>query len=338
MKSLTYSRKDIENMIIGLRGKPYGSRQMKYFYAAIRDKIGQQEFSPEATVKILFRVVASQLFPQRKLDTIAETLTTNEIEKFIEYTSQLLGNIESVKTIKVPETSIFDLDFLADAFVGLGLKRYKPGTLKTKIREYLRSENQQVTQTYDYNHISGAVVNGVLLREYGKVHNLKLGLTVFSSDLVERSHFLKQAIELLEQYKHTIKLTPLGCELLPDEKLKRAVTRIKNNLSVLSQDENKAKLTCIRFLTAYGKPGFRQLSLITHPDVCKSKFAGEFQRILNSCYKLVSNGTAKEEMAKLKNKKEKRHKRAFHKSPKWQEYVERRRAKGWHSQYYGDAI
>jgi hypothetical protein len=32
------------------------------------------------------------------------------------------------------------------------------------------------------------------------------------------------------------------------------------------------------------------------------------------------------------------YKRPFHRSDKWKEYVERRKANGWHSRYYGDAV
>lgn len=338
MKNLTQSRQDIENMIIGLRGKPYSTRQMKYLYAAVRDKIGQELFNTEQCAKILFRVVASQLYPQRKLTKVLESITTEEIDKFIDYITQLLGNIESIKTIRVPDTSIHNLEFLCDALVGLGLKRYKPGTLKCKVREYLRSENHQVTQTYDYNNLSGATINGVLLREYCKVTNLKLGLTIFSQDLVKRSQFLKQAVDILEQHKHNICNVKLGYELPEDERLNRAVIRIKNSLSILSQDENKAKAACLRFLNKYGKSGFKKLSMTTHPDICKSKFANRFQQILNSCYDFISSGgCVNSELLKLKNTTKNRHKRKFHKSDKWLEYIERRKSKGWHSQYYGDA-
>lgn len=338
MMSLEYTKTEIENMIVGLRGKPYSTRQMKYLYAAVRTRVGQQKFNIEQTVKILYRVIVTQLYPQRKLDKIAENISYQEIEQFIEFTSRLLGNIESLKTIQVPEIGKYNLEFLAEAFVGLGLKRYKTGTLKTKIREYLRNENGNVTQIYDYKSISGSVINGVLLYEYCKVHKVK-GLSIYSQDFVQRSQYLRFAISVLNQYKDTIKIASITSEITEEERLIRAVNKIKNNIPIAMSDVDKVRIMCLRFIHKYGKLGFRKLSLEIHPDVCKSKFAGDFQKILNSCYEFSSDGNCvTSEIKNLMNRQQPRkYKRKFHKSQKWQDYIARRRQNGWHSQYYGDA-
>jgi hypothetical protein len=75
--------------------------------------------------------------------------------------------------------------------------------------------------------------------------------------------------------------------------------------------------------------------------VCKDKNAQLFQVVLNSCASFDDGIGITEEIARLTKavkSKEQRYKRPFHRSDKWQEYIERRKANGWHSRYYGDAV
>jgi hypothetical protein len=337
-----YSRKDIENFILGIRGKAYSERQMKLLYSKVRDKVGQQFFNNYQVAQILVRTVASQLFPQQNIDRVAEKLVSKDLQDFISYTNQLLGNIENIKKIKLPDTEVRDLKFLADAMVGCGLKRYSQTTLQRKVRAYLKENNQKITQKYDYSCLSGATINGVLQTEYNKVHKLSWGLTSFSQELVQRSRHLKAAIQVLESVELDIKVIPIMSKdsLGEDEKLKRAIASIKRDLSGYTT-ENKMKLVCLRFIKKYGKSGRRKLSAVVHPDVCKDKNAGLFQVVLNSCASFDDGIGITEEIARLTKavkSKEQRYKRPFHRSDKWQEYVERRKANGWHSRYYGDAV
>ncbi len=337
-----YSRKDIENFILGIRGKAYSERQMKLLYSKVRDKVGQQFFNNYQVAQILVRTVASQLFPQQNIDRVAEKLVSKDLQDFISYTNQLLGNIENIKKIKLPDTEVRDLKFLADAMVGCGLKRYSQTTLQRKVRAYLKENNQKITQKYDYSCLSGATINGVLQTEYNKVHKLSWGLTSFSQELVQRSRHLKAAIQVLESVELDIKVIPIMSKdsLGEDEKLKRAIASIKRDLPGYTT-ENKMKLVCLRFIKKYGKSGRRKLSAVVHPDVCKDKNAGLFQVVLNSCASFDDGIGITEEIARLTKavkSKEQRYKRPFHRSDKWQEYVERRKANGWHSRYYGDAV
>lgn len=337
-----YSRKDIENFILGIRGKAYSERQMKLLYSKVRDKVGQQFFNNYQVAQILVRTVASQLFPQQNIDTVAEKLVSKDLQDFISYTNQLLGNIENIKKIKLPDTEVRDLKFLADAMVGCGLKRYSQTTLQRKVRAYLKENNQKVTQKYDYSCLSGATINGVLQTEYNKLHRIPWGLTSFSQELVQRSRHLKSAIQVLESVELDIKVIPIMSKdsLGEDEKLKRAIASIKRDLSGYTT-EDKMKLVCLRFIKKYGKSGRRKLSAVVHPDVCKDKNAQLFQVVLNSCASFDDGIGITEEIARLTKavkSKEQRYKRPFHRSDKWQEYVERRKANGWHSRYYGDAV
>jgi hypothetical protein len=337
-----YSRKDIENFILGIRGKAYSERQMKLLYSKVRDKVGQQFFNNYQVAQILVRTVASQLFPQQNIDRVAEKLVSKDLQDFISYTNQLLGNIENIKKIKLPDTEVRDLKFLADAMVGCGLKRYSPTTLQRKVRAYLKENNQKITQKYDYSCLSGATINGVLQTEYNKLHKIPWGLTSFSQELVQRSRHLKAAIQVLESVELDIKVIPIMSKdsLGEDEKLKRAIASIKRDLPGYTT-ENKMKLVCLRFIKKYGKSGRRKLSAVVHPDVCKDKNAGLFQVVLNSCASFDDGIGITEEIARLTKavkSKEQRYKRPFHRSDKWQEYVERRKANGWHSRYYGDAV
>jgi hypothetical protein len=273
---------------------------------------------------------------------VAEKLVSKDLQDFISYTNQLLGNIENIKKIKLPDTEVRDLKFLADAMVGCGLKRYSQTTLQRKVREYLKENNQKITQKYDYSCLSGATINGVLQAEYNKVHKIPWGLTSFSQELVQRSRHLKAAIQVLESVELDIKVIPIMSKdsLGDDEKLKRAITAIKRDLSGYTT-EDKMKLVCLRFIKKYGKSGRRKLSAVVHPDVCKDKNAPLFQVILNSCASFDDGIGITEEIARLTKavkSKEQRYKRPFHRSDKWQEYIERRKANGWHSRYYGDAV
>jgi hypothetical protein len=213
--------------------------------------------------------------------------------------------------------------------------------LQNKVREYLRENNQRVTQKYDYNCLSGATINGVLQQEYSKLHHLPWGLTSFSQELVERSRYLKEAIQILESVQVDIKVIPTmsNTGLPEEEKLRRAIAAIKRDLPRY-QSEDKMTLVCLRFLQKYGKAGRRKLSSVVHPDVCKVKNSKVFQTILNSCAEFDDGVGIQQEINKLAKavKGEQRYKRPFHKSQKWQEYIERRKANGWHSQYYGDAV
>jgi hypothetical protein len=315
---------------------------MKLLYSKVRDKVGQQFFNNYQVAQILVRTVASQLFPQQNIDLVAEKLVSKDLQDFISYTNQLLGNIENIKKIKLPDTEVRDLKFLADAMVGCGLKRYSQTTLQRKVRAYLKENNQKVTQKYDYSCLSGATINGVLQTEYNKVHKLSWGLTSFSQELVQRSRHLKAAIQVLESVELDIKVIPIMSKdsLGEDEKLKRAIASIKRDLPGYTT-ENKMKLVCLRFIKKYGKSGRRKLSAVVHPDVCKDKNAGLFQVVLNSCASFDDGIGITEEIARLTKavkSKEQRYKRPFHRSDKWQEYVERRKANGWHSRYYGDAV
>jgi hypothetical protein len=337
-----YSRDDIENLILGVRGKKYSERQMKMFYSNVRDKIGQQFFSDFQVAQILMRVVSSQLFPQQSINKIAEKLIDRDLQDFIAYTQQLLGNIENLKIIKLPEAEVRDLNFLMDAMVGCGLKRYAKSTLQKKVRSYLKENNQRVTQKYDYTHLSGATINGVLQAEYNKIHKLPWGLTSFSQELVERSHHLREAIQILEAVQLDLKVVPImsNSGLPEEEKLRRAIASIKRDLPGYDS-EDKMKLVCLRFIKKYGKSGRRKLSAVVHPDICKVRNASLFQTILNSCSNFDDGIGVSEEIARLTKvvkSQGQRHKRSFHRSENWQGYVERRRANGWHSQYYGDAV
>jgi hypothetical protein len=288
------------------------------------------------------RTVAGQLLPQQKIELVAEKPVSSDLQDFINFTNQLLGNIENIKKIRLPDTEVHDLSFLGDAMVGCGLKRYSKTTLQRKVCSYLRENNQQVTQKYDYNCLSGATINGVLQAEYNKIHKIPWGLTSFSQDLVQRSRYLKEAIQVLESVKLDLKVIPImsNARLSEDEKLRRAIASIKRDLPVY-QSEDKMKLVCLRFIRKYGKSGRRQLSAVVHPDICKEKNASLFQVVLNS-YSVFDDGIGiVEEISRLTKavkSGEQKHKRKFHHSDKWNEYVERRRARGWHSQYYGDAV
>ncbi len=335
-----YSRRDIENMILGVRGKAYSERQMKTLYSKVRDKIGQQMFNGYQVAQILIRVVAGQLFPQQDIDKVAERLTSQELQEYIKYTNQLLGNIENIKKIKLPDTEVRDLDFLASAMVGCGLKRYAKSTLQKKVREFLKKDNQEITQKYNYSCLSGATINGVLQNEYSKIHKISWGLTSFSQELVTRSRQLKAAIQVLESVE--LKVIPIlgSSGMSEDEKFRRAIASIKRDLPGYNS-EDKMRLVCLRFVRKYGKSGRRKLSTVTHPDVCKDKNAAVFQRVLNSCSEFDDGVGISEEIARLSKAvrtKEQRHKRTFHRSEKWLEYVERRKTNGWHSRYYGDAV
>ncbi|MFM5991394.1 MAG: hypothetical protein ACKPA7_30880 [Sphaerospermopsis kisseleviana] len=337
-----YSRNDIENLILGIRGKKYSERQMKLLYSKVRDKIGQQLFNNYQVSQILIRTVSGQLFPQQNIDKVAEKLCNKDLQDFITYTSQLLCNIENIKKIKLPDTEVRDLNFLADAMVGCGLKRYSKATLQKKVRDYLKEDNLCVTQKYDYSCLSGATINGVLHTEYNKLHRLPWGLTNLSLELVERSRYLKEAIAVLKSVQLDLKVIPImsNVGLSEDEKLKRAIASIKRDLAGY-QSEDKMKLVCLRFIRKYGKSGRRKLSAVVHPDVCKDKNAPLFQVILNSCASFDDGIDIIGEIARLSKAvkfKDQRYKRPFHRSDKWQEYVERRKANGWHSRYYGDAI
>jgi hypothetical protein len=315
---------------------------MKLLYSKVRDKVGQQFFNNYQVAQILVRTVASQLFPQQNIEIVAEKLVSKDLQDFISYTNQLLGNIENIKKIKLPDTEVRDLKFLADAMVGCGLKRYSQTTLQRKVRAYLKENNQKITQKYDYSCLSGATINGVLQAEYNKVHKIPWGLTSFSQELVQRSRHLKAAIQVLESVELDIKVIPIMSKdsLGDDEKLKRAITAIKRDLSGYTT-EDKMKLVCLRFIKKYGKSGRRKLSAVVHPDVCKDKNAPLFQVILNSCASFDDGIGITEEIARLTKavkSKEQRYKRPFHRSDKWQEYIERRKANGWHSRYYGDAV
>lgn len=336
-----YSRQDIENFILGLRGKPYSHRQMLKFYAAVRDNVGQQLFSSEQVKRILINVIAGQLFPQQNKLKIANKLDDQELSSYISYLKQLLGNIENIKRIRIPDTEFRDLDFLRDALIGCGLKRYTKTTLQAKVRNYLREANGGVTQKYDYSQLSGATINGVLESEYSKLHKLPWGLSSFSQELVKRSQYLREAIALLES-NNSSKTEDLIIpnNLAEQECLDRAIRRIKRDLPRYS-DETKMKLVCLKFIKRYGKPGRRKLSTVVHPDVCKDKNASLFQSVLNDCSYFDNGNGIQEEIVRLTKKisqDKKPYKRKFHHSAKWQEYVERRRANGWHSQYYGDAV
>ena len=335
-----HSRKDIENLILGIRGKHYSERQMKFLYSAVRDTVGQQFFNNYQVAQILIRAVAGQLFPQQNRDLVAKKLVTKDLQDFITYTNQLLGNIENIKKIKLPDTAVRDLKFLADAMVGCGLKRYSQATLQKKVRDYLKENNQKITQKYDYSCLSGATINGVLQAEYNKLHKLPWGLTSFSQELVQRSRYLKEAMQLLESVD--LKVIPImrNTGLPEEEKLRRAIASIKRDLPRYTS-EDKMKLVCLRFIEKYGKLGRRQLSAVVHPDMCKEKNASLFQTILNSCASFDGGIGISEEIARLTKSvksREQKHKRPFHHSDKWNEYVERRKANGWHSQYYGDAV
>lgn len=337
-----YSRNDIENLILGIRGKTYSERQMKLLYSKVRDKVGQQLFNNYQVTQILMRVVAGQLFPQQSIGKVAEKLTGKDLQNFISYTSQLLGNIENIKKIRLPDIEVRDLSFLGDAMVGCGLKRYSKTTLQKKVREYLRENNQRVTQKYDYSCLSGATISGVLQTEYNKVHKIPWGLTSFSQELVQRSRHLRAAIQILESVQVDLKVVPImkNAGLPEDEKLRRAIASIKRDLPRYTS-EDKMKLICLRFIKKYGKSGRRQLSAVVHPDICKAKNASLFQVVLNSCAEFDDGIGISEEIAKRAKavkSGDKKHKRKFHHSDKWNEYVERRRANGWHSQYYGDAV
>jgi hypothetical protein len=139
-----------------------------------------------------------------------------------------------------------------------------------------------------------------------------------------------------------IKVIPIMSKdsLGEDEKLKRAIAFIKRDLTGYTT-EDKMKLVCLRFIKKYGKSGRRKLSAVVHPDVCKDKNAQLFQVVLNSCASFDDGIGITEEIARLSKavkSKEQRYKRPFHRSDKWQEYVARRKANGWHSRYYGDAV
>ena len=337
-----YSRNDIENLILGIRGKHYSERQMKLLYSKVRDKVGQQLFNSYQVAQILIRTVSGQLFPQQNIDKVAEKLCSKDLQDFITYTNQLLCNIENIKKIKLPDTEVRDLNFLADAMVGCGLKRYSKATLQKKVRDYLRENNHCVTQKYDYSCLSGATINGVLHTEYNKLHKLPWGLTSFSQELVQRAKYLKEAIQILESVQFDLKVIPtmINAGLSENDKLKRAIAAIKRDLPGY-QSEDKMKLVCLRFIKKYGKSGRRQLSAVVHPDICKLKNATVFQTVLNSCSGFddgIGIATEITKLTKAVKASEHKHKRPFHRSENWQEYVERRRAKGWHSQYYGDAV
>ena len=337
-----HSRRDIENLILGIRGKLYSERQMQSLYSKVRDKVGQQQFNNYQVAQILMRTVAGQLFPQQKIESVAEKLINKDLQDFINFTNQLLGNIENIKKIRLPDTEVRDLSFLGDAMVGCGLKRYSKTTLQKKVRYYLRENNQRVTQKYDYNCLSGATINGVLQTEYNKIHKIPWGLTNFSQELVQRSRYLKQAIQILESVQIDLKVILImsNTGLSEDEKLRRAIAAIKRDLSGYTS-EDKMKLVCLRFIKKYGKSGRRQLSAVVHPDVCKDRNASLFQVVLNGCASFDDGVGISEEIARLTKAVktgEQKHKRKFHHSDKWNKYVERRRANGWHSQYYGDAV
>ena len=157
-----------------------------------------------------------------------------------------------------------------------------------------------------------------------------------------RSRYLREAIEILESVEIDSKIVPIMSkqDLPEDEKLRRAIAVIKRDLPTY-QSEDKIKLVCLKFILKFGNNGKRKLSMVTHPDINKEKNASLFQIILNSCAEFNSAVEIQEELSRISKaikSREQRYKRKFHRSQKWLEYIERRKAKGWHSQYYGDAV
>ena len=335
-----YSRKEIEHLLWAIRGKHYSDHQMQVIYRQYREKTGQPTFPKEAVTQMLLRTIALQLYPQQAVEKIAARLNSGEIGDYIKFTSQLLTSIEKLRSIRLPETVTKDLKFLSDAMVGCGLKRLSDYSLKKKIGEYLRETNDGVRQVYDCNCLSGAVINGVLEREYYKVHKLTWGLTSLSKSLVERATTLKTVIELLQQSECQLKVVPIvDNQMSDDEKCRRAITRIKKDLHSYGVDENRMRLVCLKFIKKFGKSGRRKLSQAVHPDVCMARNANAFQIVLNTCSEYDNGVGVDLEIDRLQEevKPKVKHKRSFHHSDRWKEYVARRRKQGWHSAYYGSA-
>jgi hypothetical protein len=218
-----------------------------------------------------------------------------------------------------------------------------------QVRDHIQFINEFDKYRYDYNRISGRIINGVLLQEYNKVNKTTWNLEKASQSLVARARILEDALAIMQHVANLqanlAYIKPLHCAETEDEKLTRAIALIVDRLARLGDDYDNAYHICLKFIKRWGRSGRRKLSLASHPDYCKAPNAHQFQVILNTCGKYDSgvsdNGeTIEDAIALYKARldaRPKRCKRKFHYSPKWEEYKERRKSEGWHTKLRGSA-
>ena len=356
----TYSRTDIIRYITAIRGKPYCQRHQQKLWADYRTQIGQMQFTPEQTAKILTRTIAFNLYPSLNIENVNDKITQSDIAEFKQYVGGLIAQIEQIGKIELHHKVSRDLNFLRDSLVGCGLRRYSIATLKDKVRDYLRETDSGIPRKFDYNHISGTILNGVMQREYTAMvsghrtggrcelnsDHIEVYLTAQSEQIRLRAIALTETLQVLESLGESVPdFKPEPKVMNHNSGLELSIKFIKSKMHSFGTDEDLIKLVCLKFITKYGKRGRRLLSLSTHPDTCRDfsdiyniyRFNAErFQRILNLCaefedYELASEISRLKEV--IGSRKRKRSVRPFHYSVKWNAYVQRRKSEGWHQCY-----